>query len=230
MSGVDIVKQAVIVALDGMSVQDSLGVAEQLKGQVWGFKVNDLLVERGVEIVTKLKAYGNVFADVKLYDIPNTVANGVARLADAGADLITIHASGGKKMIEAAVKSGGAANILAVTLLTSFSAEEVKQVYGVAVIDGVVSLATLAISSGAAGIVCSPNELSSLPQMSQPYLKVIPGIRPTWYEVSDDQTRVATPVGAIQKAATHLVIGRPIVQHSDPRQAVQLIAQELEGV
>lgn len=227
MSGLEKVKQTVIVPLDGMSEQESLKIAEQLKGQVWGFKVNDLLVERGVEIVSKLKAYGKVFADAKLYDIPNTVANSVARLADAGADLITIHASGGRKMIEAAVKSGGEAKILAVTLLTSFSAEEVKQVYGVEVIDGVVSLAKLAISSGAAGIVCSPNELSSLPQMTQAYLKVIPGIRPSWYGVADDQTRIATPAGAIQKGATHLVIGRPIVTHQDPKQAVQLIAQEL---
>jgi len=227
MSGSEKVKSSVIVPLDGMSEKESLDLAQRLQGLVWGFKVNDLLVTSGVQIVRKLKSFGSVFADPKFYDIPNTVGNSVGRLVDAGADLITIHASGGATMIEAAVASAGQSKILAVTLLTSFSSQQVKSIYGVDVESGVSSLAKIAIDSGAHGIVCSPNELSILPKSDSNYLKVTPGIRPSWYGESDDQQRTSTPVGALKNGATHLVIGRPIVRHANPVDAIALIADEL---
>ena len=99
-------KHKIIVALDGISEKEALRMAKILKGRVWGFKVNDLLFEDG-RIIAKLKKFGNVFADAKLHDIPNTVGNSVARLSRAGADMITVHGSGGIEMMKAAKQSAG---------------------------------------------------------------------------------------------------------------------------
>src|SRR3954468_7479737 len=109
----------IIVALDNMEQQAALELARSLSGKVWGFKVNDLLLEYGCSIVNSLKRHGNVFADPKLHDTPNTVRNSVKRLAFAGADLITCHIAGGVKMLQAAVDEAGKAKIIGVTMLTS---------------------------------------------------------------------------------------------------------------
>ena len=117
-------RERVIVALDGMSESDAMALAERLSGSVWGFKVNDLLLHCGVPIVEKLKAYGGVFADPKLHDIPNTVKNGVSRLVSAGADILTIHASGGTAMIQAAMAARGSASGSASALTGIVNASE----------------------------------------------------------------------------------------------------------
>ena len=219
----------IIVALDGMSRDTSLAMAKELSKLVWGFKVNDLLVHCGVSVVSELKAYGRVFADPKLYDIPNTVANGVARIADAGADLITVHASGGAKMIEAAVKASGNSNILAITVLTSFANDEVVAIYGKNTDDQVRVLSGVAAGAGAYGIVCSPEELSMLARFTEfaSLAKVTPGVRPGWYDKSDDQNRIATPEKAVADGADLVVIGRPITGDSNPRNAAERINSEM---
>ena len=221
-------KSPIIVPLDGMTVERSLALAEQLAGSVWGFKVNDLLVTEGVRIVTELKRFGQVFADPKLHDIPNTVGNGVKALAAAGADLITVHGSGGRAMLEAAVRNAGPAKILAVTVLTSLTDADAEQLYSCSAREGVARFANLAASAGVHGIVCSPQELSLLQATPAlvPLLKVTPGVRPTW-SGKDDQARTLTPAEAMAGGATHLVIGRPITGHENPVQAVKLINEEV---
>ena len=220
----------IIIPLDGKTEAESLALAEKLSGHVWGFKANDLLLECGLEIITKLKAYGNVFADPKLHDIPNTVANGIKRLSEAGADLITIHASGGSKMIQAAREAAGNSKVLAVTLLTSLGEEDSSRVYDKNPDDCVLSLATLAAESGAHGIVCSPKEVGMINsnEGTKSLLKVIPGIRPSWYGKADDQVRKKTPAEAVADGADLLVIGRPITGHEDPVEAAKLVNEELK--
>ena len=221
----------IVIPLDGISRAEALKLAAELQGLVWGFKVNDLLVEYGAAIVTELKRFGGVFADDKLHDIPNTVGNGVKRLADAGADLITIHASGGAKMIEAAAKAASTAGILAVTVLTSLAEEDSLAIFGKTPEEAVLAFAGMAKRGGARGIVCSPKELGLLaktPELSS-LLKVIPGIRPSWHTAADDQARVEGPREAIANGADLLVIGRPITRHESPRQAAQMVIDEISG-
>ncbi len=222
-------KTETIVALDGMNRAQALAMAEQLSGSVWGFKVNDLLVDCGVEIISTLKKFGKVFADPKLYDIPNTVGNSVKKIADAGADLITIHASGGEEMIAKAVENSGKATVLTVTVLTSFSEEGVSKVYGADSSDTVIKLAKLAAGAGASGIVCSAKELELIKgdDALSSLTTVVPGIRPRWYGKADDQKRVMTPADAAAAGANYLVIGRPITSHNNPIEAVKLITEEL---
>lgn len=227
-------KYRVVIPLDGVSTDDALLMAKKLKGQAWGFKVNDLLMREGVEIVRRLKEYGGVFADAKLADIPNTVANGVGVLQRAGADLITVHASGGLDMLVSAVASAandaGQARILAVTVLTSLSREDCLEIYGAEPRKKVLHLAELAASAGVYGVVCSPEEICEV--RSSAILGgislVIPGIRPDSYDKNDDQSRIATPRAAIKAGAKLLVIGRPITQSADPLEALKRINDEID--
>lgn len=206
-------RNKIIVALDGISEKEALQKARILKGNVWGFKINDLLFENE-KIISKLKKFGKVFADAKLYDIPNTVANSVRRLSRAGADMITVHASGGIEMMKAAKKSAGQSKILAVTVLTS---------KGGGVKDLVVKLAQDGLKSGVDGIVCSGHELkivSNNPKLKS-LLRIVPGIRPYWYKKSDDQKRPVSPEKAIKYGADYLVIGRPIINSKDPLKVLE---------
>ena len=220
----------VIVALDGIDRARALELAAELSAVVWGFKVNDLLVQYGVSILGDLKKFGAVFADAKLHDIPNTVSNSVARLAGAGADLITIHGSGGAKMIEAACKTRDQAKILAVTILTSIDDPTARSVYGVGPRDGVARLAGIAAGAGADGVVCSPEELGLFEAKElNGLIRVTPGIRPADYGKSDDQSRTMTPQAAIAAGASLLVIGRPITGENDPRRAAEAIERSISG-
>lgn len=207
----------IIVALDGMDREEALMLAWTLSSTVWGFKVNDLLLSCGVSIVSELKCLGRVFADPKLYDIPKTVGNGVRRLAHAGADLITVHASGGRRMMQEAVANCGDAKILAVTALTSLDDAEVQDVYHRSVDEQVWDLAHLAHQSGAHGVVCSSREVKLLEHLN--FIKVVPGIRLRAAD-GDDQKRTGTGGGA-----DLFVVGRPIVEASDPLKAIADIVQ-----
>lgn len=220
----------IIVALDDMSVSEALELARRLGPAVWGFKVNSLLLSAGVSIIEKLRPHGRVFADPKLHDIPNTVKNGVKEISAAGAELITVHASGGRAMIEAAVAAAGGARILCVTALTSLDEDTTQEVYRRAPLDTVLALAQLAAGSGAPGIVCSPLELAALSAnaITARLFKVVPGIRPENYSAADDQRRIATPSSAVQAGADLLVIGRPITQAADPLKIAEAINSELK--
>lgn len=201
-------KENLIIALDGITSKEALEIARKLKKEVWGFKVGDLLYEDS-SIIQKLKKFGYVFVDVKLHDIPNTVANSVKKLSHAGADMITVHASGGIKMMKAAQQNAGRSKILAVTILTSQNNKNTKR--------NVIKLAQDAITAGVQGIVCSGHELKALKGVRgiKSIIRVVPGIRPVWYTKKDDQKRTITPDEAIKLGADYLVIGRPITKAKD---------------
>lgn len=216
----------IIVALDELTRKEALSLARRLQRVVWGFKVNDLLIEHGVSIISDLKRFGHVFADPKLHDIPNTVKNSISRLDAAGADLITVHASGGAEMLRVAAGSVKTARVLAVTALTSLSDSDTNSLYKRTSAEVVLDFAELAATSNVHGIVCSPYELTLLKGHND-LIKVIPGIRPLWYGVADDQKRIQTPAQAMAQGADLLVIGRPITGAEDPLEAANRINAEL---
>lgn len=176
----------------------------------------------------------DVFLDLKLYDIPNTVAGAVRSLLPLAPSLLTIHASGGAKMIEAASQAAALAGesrpkILAVTVLTSFDAAGLAET-GVSggTAQQVLRLARLALAAGADGLVCSPHEISILRDAfgAQPIL-VVPGIRPAGAALGD-QARVMTPEQAVAAGADYIVVGRPITGAPDPGQAASDIARSIQ--
>ncbi len=201
----------IIVALDGISSAEALRLAKKLKGRVWGFKVNDLLFSDS-KIISKLKKFGNVFADAKLYDIPNTVSNSVKKLSAEGSDIITVHSSGGVEMMKVAKKSAGKCKVIAVTLLTSLPGNT----------NMVLELTGDAIKAGVDGIVCSGGDLKHIDKISgsKSLIKIVPGVRPIWHKTNDDQKRKVTPKEAINFGADYLVIGRPITSAKDPIEAL----------
>jgi orotidine-5'-phosphate decarboxylase len=219
----------IIVALDRMNKSSALKLAKILSGSVWGFKVNDLLLNEGVSIISELKNFGNVFADPKLHDIPNTITNSISHLEAAGADMVTLHASGGFSMLATAVRVKKNIKILAVTALTSLTDEETIAIYGKSASETVSLLTRVALLAKVDGIVCSPNELALLKKdiSTHSFLKVVPGIRPSWHETFDDQARTSTPKTAIENGANYLVIGRPITESKDPKQALEKVELEI---
>jgi orotidine-5'-phosphate decarboxylase len=226
--------QRLIVALDFPSAADSLRLADSLSGICTWCKVGlELFIAAGPTVVTDLKKRGfSVFLDLKLHDIPNTVAGAVRSAAATGADMLTVHASGGPAMLAAAVEAASAIahplELLAVTVLTSMDSEQLDAI-GIAAepADQVARLARLAADSGLRGIVCSPNEVAPLRHIfGDTVLLVTPGIRPAGADVQD-QKRIATPAKAIEDGASYLVVGRPITQAPDPRAAAAAIQREI---
>jgi orotidine-5'-phosphate decarboxylase len=222
------------VALDLPDEQQALALVDRLGDACRWFKVGmELYYSAGNCIVQKLRDRGfNVFLDLKLHDIPNTVAGAVRSATRAGASLLTIHASGGAAMMSAAAEAAsapGSPRLVAVTVLTSMDALELAGI-GIAVTpaEQVLRLARLAQSSGIDGMVCSPEEVSILRrEMGPNSLLVIPGIRPAGSDAGD-QKRIATPAQAIADGASLLVVGRPITRASDPVAAARAILEEIE--
>lgn len=175
----------------------------------------------------------DVFLDLKLYDIPNTVGGAVRSLLPLGAQLLTVHASGGAKMVAAAAEAAAQAGrarpqILAVTVLTSFDAEGLAQT-GVAggTAQQVLRLARLALGAGADGLVCSAHEIAILRDaFGEKPLLVVPGIRPAGAALGD-QARVMTPEQAVAAGADYIVVGRPITGSEDPGAAARAIAESI---
>jgi orotidine-5'-phosphate decarboxylase len=222
-----------IVALDLPSAGAAMDMASQLQGACRWFKVGmELYYAAGNRVVERLRERGfEVFLDLKLHDIPNTVAGGVRSAASAGASLLTIHASGGPAMMRAAVQAAASPNaprLLAVTLLTSMDQVQMAAV-GVPDAPGaqVLRLAGLAAAAGIDGLVCSAEEAGAVRQMLGPSaLLVVPGIRPAG-SAADDQRRIATPAEAISRGASMLVVGRPITQADDPAAAAVAILEQI---
>lgn len=222
-----------IVALDYPDATSALVLAERLEGLCSWFKVGlELYLAEGNAMVHELRHRGfSVFLDLKLHDIPNTVAGAVRSAAGAGAELLTVHASGGPAMLEAA--AGAAASLahppklLAVTVLTSMDQEQLAAV-GVEASPAaqVLRLAAVASAAGISGFVTSAEEVSSLRSRFPKATLVIPGIRPAGSQTGD-QKRVATPAAALHAGADFLVIGRPITQAKDPAAATQAIIEEM---
>jgi orotidine-5'-phosphate decarboxylase len=224
-------KAEIIVALDEPSLDEAKGLMDRLAGRAKFYKVGlQLFTAAGPAALEALKQYGaRVFLDLKLHDIPNTVASAVRSARELGVDLCTIHLSGGPEMCAAAVSEAGERmKILGVTVLTS-SNQATLEACGVAgsVGEQVVRLAKMGHAAGVRGFVASALELPLLrAELGNEPLLVIPGVRPVGSEVGD-QKRTATPSEVVRGGATHLVIGRPISRADDPAVAFDLIASEV---
>lgn len=230
-------RDSIIVALDLPDAESALEVARSLKGRVSWVKVGmTLFYAEGPSIVRELRALGfRVFVDLKLHDIPHQVEGACKTLVRQGADMFTVHASGGRAMLEAAVSATTKAaekfrvprpSILAVTVLTSLDDVALAEI-GCERTAGeqVVALAALATEVGVDGVVCSPQEAAQMRELlGKDALVVTPGVRPAGAETGD-QARVATPAEALEAGASHLVIGRPITGADDPAAAVARIVE-----
>jgi orotidine-5'-phosphate decarboxylase len=227
-------RQRLAVALDLPDADQALALVDRLDNTCQWFKVGmELYYAAGNRIVHQLRDRGfNVFLDLKLHDIPNTVAGAVRSVTQAGASLLTIHALGGAAMMQAAAEAAtlpGSPRLLAVTVLTSMDATQLTGI-GISTTpaDQVLRLARLAQSCGITGMVCSAEEVDILRTELHPStLLVIPGIRPTG-SGTQDQKRTATPAQAIAHGASMLVVGRPITQAQDPAAAARAILNEIE--
>ena len=223
----------IIVALDVATKEKALELVEQLRSEISFFKIGlQLYTAEGPEIVRAILATGaKVWLDLKLYDIPNTVARAVESANALGVQMITIHLSGGSEMIRAATaaRSKGML-VLGVTVLTS-STEQTLHEIGIkdSVEDQVLRLARLGAAAGVDGFVASPHELKTLRREFGDSIKIaVQGIRPTWAEPGD-QKRFMTPREAVEAGADYIGIGRPITKHARPREAVAAILEELSN-
>jgi orotidine-5'-phosphate decarboxylase len=222
-----------IVALDFPDTRAALALVDRLHGATHWFKVGlELYIAEGNSLVAELKRRGySIFLDLKLHDIPNTVASAVRAATHLGIDMLTVHAAGGPEMMSAAVGAAESRlSLLAVTVLTSMDAAQLEAI-GVTGTPAaqVERLATMALACGVGGLVCSPNEVASLrKQFGSGPLLVIPGIRPEGAEIGD-QRRVATPAAAIASGASYLVVGRPITRAVDPEAAAKAILEEMQS-
>jgi orotidine-5'-phosphate decarboxylase len=221
----------IIVALDVATKEKALELVKELHNQISFFKIGlQLYTAEGPEIVRAVLATdARVWLDLKLYDIPNTVARAVESANNLGVHMLTIHLSGGSEMIRAAT-AARANNMLlvGVTVLTSATEQTLREI-GVAgkVDDQVSRLARLGVEAGIDGVVASPHEIKKLRAEFGDKIKIaVQGIRPTWAEPGD-QKRFMTPREALEAGADYIGIGRPITVHPQPSEAVRKILEEI---
>ncbi len=236
----DEARNRLIVALDVPAAAEAIALVNRLERSCRWFKVGlELFAAAGPAVLEPLIARGHsVFLDLKLHDIPNTVAGAVRSAAALGARMVTLHASGGPAMLAAARAAlEGLADppqLLAVTVLTSMDAAQLAAT-GLArsPAEQVDLLARMALEAGIHGFVCSPQEVAALRALAGPEaVLVIPGIRPAGAQSPsrpDDQKRIATPAQALRQGASYLVVGRPITQAADPAEAAETILKEMAG-
>ena len=233
--------ERIFVALDMPDRGLALDLARALRGRVGGAKVGlELFTAVGPGIVEHIRAAGlDVFLDLKLHDIPNTVAGAAAAAARLGVAFLTVHALGGSAMIARAVRAAAEAapaagapgpTVLAVTVLTSHDDDDLRSV-GIAGPGraAVTRLATVARDAGAGGIVCSPLEIGDVRAVFPAASVMVPGIRPSASSpvARDDQARTASPADAVRAGADRIVVGRPITAAPDPVAAAEGIAREI---
>jgi len=231
-----------IVALDVHTEDDVKKLVESLGDSVSYYKVGmELFYGVGAGVVSYLKEQNKkVFLDLKLHDIPNTVAGGLTSLMNLGTDMMNIHAGGGFSMMKKAAESVKAAakeqnitppKLIAVTVLTSISEEEWREMgHTASIAEQVIIFAKLAKKAGLDGVVASPKEAASIREaVGEDFLIVTPGVRPAGASI-DDQQRIATPAGALKSGATHLVVGRPVRAAKNPKLAAEDIIKEMSEV
>ena len=231
-------KDKIILAIDVPDEAAALRLVEQLAGRVGFYKVGlELFTRCGPGIIDRIKAAssaangetGRIFLDLKLHDIPNTVA-GAARSATAlGVDKLTVHLSGGAAMLRAAAGSAETLFLLGVSVLTSSDENTLRETgIGGPLVEQVLRLAELGMSNGLRGVVASPREIRALRERFGSGLTIVtPGVRPAGSGGQDDQRRVMTPREAIEAGADYLVIGRPITAQPDPAAAAARISEEI---
>jgi len=238
------VKDKILVALDVETRDEALRLADTLRGSVGGFKIGSrLFTAEGPSMVRTLTERGDrVFLDLKFHDIPNTVATAVAAAAGLGVWMVNVHAGGGTAMMRAAreaahetaaTRNRPAPLVIAVTVLTSMSQAALRET-GVVIdlMDHVLRLAELAKEAELDGVVASPRETASIrARCGAGFAIVTPGIRGgAAAATKDDQERTMSPADAVAAGASYLVVGRPIIGASDPREAAQRIADSLGSV
>jgi len=233
-------KDRIVVALDTPDLAQAKKLVKILAGDLSFFKVGkELFISCGPQIIEMIKGEGGkVFLDLKLHDIPNTVSNAASVITKFGVDIFNVHASGGAAMMkkcvevvnrEAQEKGIVPPKILGVTVLTSLNDEIVKQElkWENNAAEQVILLAGLSQRAGLDGVVCSAQEITAIRETAgKDFIILTPGIRPEW-AATDDQKRVLTPRRAFDLGADYIVIGRPITQHKDPKEAVQKILEEV---
>ena len=233
MAPLTVPEDRLAVALDLPTGAEALAMVDRLDGACRWYKVGmELYYKAGNELLETLQKRGfRVFLDLKLHDIPNTVAGAVRTVAQTGVALLTVHAGGGGAMLEAAAEAAqtpGAPQLLAVTVLTSMDGGQLARV-GVSgsPAEQVLRLARLAQASGISGMVCSAEEVATLrAELGQEVILVTPGIRAAGEEAGD-QKRVATAGAAIALGSSMLVVGRPITRAADPAAAARGILDEI---
>ena len=227
----------IIIPLDFANAEEALALISKLDSSLCRVKVGkELFTRAGPPLVEQIIKQGfDVFLDLKFHDIPNTVVNACIAAADMGVWMVNVHASGGERMLlaarEAIDKNKHQPLLIAVTVLTSLTEEDLKQV-GVAktINEQVMDLAQLAHRCKLDGVVCSAHEVSAIKnEIGKQFKLVTPGIRPAGSE-QNDQRRVMTPAEAIKAGSDYLVIGRPVTQASDPLQALLAIDEEIQKV
>ena len=223
----------IIIPLD-LDHSSAINIAKKLNPDLCRLKVgSQLFTSSGPKIISELNDLKfDIFLDLKFYDIPNTVYESVKSALDLGVWMVNVHASGGAKMLESAKKAIESANsstiLIAVTILTSFSKENMENL-GISDLDKhILNLGKLAYDCGLDGVVCASTDTQSIKKnFGKNFLAVTPGIRPAWSSL-DDQSRVSTPVEALRNGSDFLVIGRPITGSKDPIKALERIYKEMD--
>lgn len=223
-----------ILALDLPDRESALKILDGLRGKLEWVKIGlQMYLKYGADFVREVSGMGfKIFLDLKLFDIPNTVASAVESVSALPVSMLTIHASGGREMMRRAVESAAERNpehlILGVTVLTSFDADSLAET-GVELEPEwqVEKLAKLAVDSGLKGLVCSPLEIEGLRSiLPEDTVLVTPGIRPSGSS-ADEQKRIMTPADAARTGSDFIVVGRPILKAENPAFAVSKILEEI---
>jgi len=223
----------IIIPLD-LDHSSAINIAKKLNPDLCRLKVgSQLFTSSGPKIISELNDLKfDIFLDLKFYDIPNTVYESVKSASDLGVWMVNVHASGGAKMLESAKKAIESVNsstiLIAVTILTSFSKENMTNL-GISDLDKhILNLGKLAYDCGLDGVVCASTDTQSIKKnFGKNFLAVTPGIRPAWSSL-DDQSRVSTPAEALRNGSDFLVIGRPITGSKDPIKALERIYKEMD--
>ena len=234
-------KDYIIFPLDVPTEKAAKEYVELLSESVGMFKVGlELFIRSGPGLVEFIKTSGNsdVFLDLKLHDIPETVFRAMERIADLGVAFTTVHCGETPRMLEAAVSGAkGRVGVLGVTVLTSISREDIKssgfrKPFYEDLTRLVIERADMAKAAGCVGIVCSGDEVKKIKKtLGLDFIAVTPGIRPNWDDMkTHDQKRVVTPAIAVKNGSDYLVIGRPIRDANNPKEAALRIAEEIETV
>lgn len=227
----------VIVALDFNNLTEVQNFVANLDPQQCRLKVGkELFTAYGPQIVKELHALGfEVFLDLKFHDIPNTVYKAIRVAADLGVWMVNVHASGGREMLQKARQAVADSThkplLIAVTILTSLSSEAVAEIgYQLPLQEQAIHLAKLSYECGLDGVVCSAHEADLIKSATATkFLTITPGIR-LIADKTDDQTRIMTPLNAVNNGADYLVIGRPITQADSPQQVLAQINASLANI
>jgi orotidine-5'-phosphate decarboxylase len=232
-------KNYMVFSLDVPSLKEAEQYVALLSEYVGMFKVGlELFISSGPEIIKIIKTSGTakIFLDLKLHDIPATVSRAMASIADLGVDFATVHCGENKEMLEAAVAgSAGKVSVVGVTVLTSVSGEDIdaagfRPEFSSDISRLVMNRAKMAKDAGCAGIVCSGLEVKMIKEnFGRGFVALTPGIRPSWEGMNkDDQRRITTPAQAIENGSDYLIIGRPIRDAKNPKEAAIHLSEDIE--